>query len=344
MFPDDQLSKFLLDRHCETLTQLLAIEKSLNARFYKMEKAVKSVILAAAAGEPLLLVGTPGTAKSLLIREFCNLLGMELKRKKGDELNEDYFEYLLTSFTEPGELFGHLDVSRLQQGGKYQRVEEGMMQKARVVYLDEVFNASSAVLNSILSVLNEGYLHSYGGVIDMKMICLFGATNTFKNTQELKAFSDRFVMRCWLDNVSSTELGPLLESGWLETFGANTPPRYPKLLNDLKTFREDIGNATKAKTLKPDPNHKLIGGLSVIVEDLRRNGFSEMSNRRLVKMSRIMLIHALLRAVKEGHRAPTMGYAELELIRDYFVDQQNDQLTYFFETMRGHWQHENPTG
>ena len=340
MFPDRQLVDFLKPHHKALLQQLLDVERHLNGRFYHMEKPIRAVILAAAAGEPLLLVGSPGTAKSLLIREFCLLLGMNLKRKPGTAPDENYFEYLLTSFTEPGELFGHLDVSLLREG-EYKRKDKGMMQKARVVYLDEVFNASSAVLNAILAVLNEGIFHSYGQIIEVKKECLFAATNTFKNTQELKAFSDRFILRCWLENVPSHSdaLGPLVETGWVETFGENQGKCFPKLLDDLKAFREQIETATKQQELRPDPDHELFGSLSCIVDYLRRNGYSEMSNRRLVKMSRIMLIHALLRAVKEGHSLPRIDQPELELIPDYFVDRHDDQLNNFFHTVQADWKH-----
>ena len=158
MFDTDQLA-ILYKYHRSTLDALVALEIRLNQRFYGMERAIECMALAALTGEAMVMIGPPGTAKSRLVRSFCNLVGVladdALTISGGtetEEKDEKYFEYLLTQFTEPSELFGYYDMGKLL--GKehiMSRADAGMMQKAEVVFLDEVFNASSAILNSLLT-------------------------------------------------------------------------------------------------------------------------------------------------------------------------------------------------
>lgn len=334
----------LLESHAPVLKRLHAVEKKLRDKFYGMDDAVRALVLAAACGEPLLLVGPPGTAKSLLIREFCRLLGLRVPFSKKAESKAlhpagDYFEYLLTPFTEPGELFGALRVSDLIEKSEYTRLDSGMLQKAKVVYLDEVFNASSAILNTLLAVMNEGGFHDYGNPVTVQVKCFFGASNSLKLTQELRAFADRFVLRHWVENTEPKHLGDLLEKGWTETFGEHVDRPDPALLNDLETLRNDIRARTATGELKPDPQHTFCAALRTAVDFLRRCNYSEMSNRRLVKLSRVVLIHALYRAV-EGHgQRPEVGVAEFELVRKYFVDRRDPELIREWENLVRDWQH-----
>ena len=91
--------------HYQTFMKLQAVEKRLKARFADMDEVVDALILSVTSGEPLLLVGPPGTGKSRLIRAFCGLTGLLDEDDPGAKENGDYFEYLRTPFTEPGELF-----------------------------------------------------------------------------------------------------------------------------------------------------------------------------------------------------------------------------------------------
>ena len=145
----------------------------------------------------MLLIGPPGTVKSRLIRAFCELIGL---MDESDSNNRDYFEYLLTPFTEPGELFGYYDISKATKG-TLERMDKGMIQHARVVYLDEVFNGSSAILNSILAFMNERIFHDRGERKPVALQCLFAATNRIPETPVLSAFFDRFLLRCKVENV-----------------------------------------------------------------------------------------------------------------------------------------------
>ena len=114
----------------------------LKHRFVGREEVVDLIALALVAGEHLFLYGPPGTAKSALIRAFAQSVAGR------------YFEYLLTRFSEPNELFGPIDLVKLREG-TVTTVITGMLPEAEFVFLDELFNANSAILNNLLTVLNE---------------------------------------------------------------------------------------------------------------------------------------------------------------------------------------------
>src|SRR5262245_5404864 len=222
-----------------TFQKLVELEKGLKSRFRRIDDAIEALVLAVAAGEALLLIGPPGTAKSRLIRAFCHSVGLlsddDMAPPHGTtdtkpvKAHDDYFEYLLTQFTEPGELFGFYDLAALQgdpvtrRAPELRRDDQGMMQHAKIVFLDEVFNASSAILNSLLAFMNERKFHDRGRTTPVALECLFGATNDVPTSPELRAFFDRFLLRAWVDVVPEDQamIHDLLSAGWRET---HAPP------------------------------------------------------------------------------------------------------------------------
>ena len=138
--------------------------KLLEQRFLGKEEAIRLMFIAAIAGEHMVMVGPPGTAKSALARSFAGLLDAR------------YFDYLLTRFTEPNELFGPVDIEAFR-GGTYRRRIDGMLPTAEVAFLDEVFKANSAILNSLLSVLNSRRFMHGSTSIEVPLISLVAASN-----------------------------------------------------------------------------------------------------------------------------------------------------------------------
>ncbi|HEY2509284.1 MAG TPA: AAA family ATPase, partial [Polyangiaceae bacterium] len=118
------------------------IARSLSDRFLGKDEVIRLLLIAVVAGEHAVLVGPPGTAKSALVRTFARLLDAR------------YFEYLLTRFTEPNEIFGPVDIAAFREG-RYERRIEGMLPDSEIVFLDEVFKSNSAILNALLTLLNE---------------------------------------------------------------------------------------------------------------------------------------------------------------------------------------------
>ena len=119
---------------------------------------------------------------------------------------------MLTKFTEPNELLGPVDIDKLKQG-QYFRRTEGKLPEAQVVFLDEIFKSNSAILNTLLTVLNEKKFYQNGVATPVKMSVFFGATNEIPVHNELSAMKDRFLLKLPCKSVHDSELDSLLELG-----------------------------------------------------------------------------------------------------------------------------------
>src|SRR3954470_4521770 len=118
------------------------VGRSLDERFLDKAEIVRLLLVTLVAGEHMLIVGPPGTAKSALVRHLARLIDAR------------YFEYLLTRFSEPNELFGPRDIKAFRAGSVGGRID-AMLPEAEIVFLDEIFKSNSAILNALLSILNE---------------------------------------------------------------------------------------------------------------------------------------------------------------------------------------------
>ncbi|GAB5389857.1 MAG: hypothetical protein Alpg2KO_28250 [Alphaproteobacteria bacterium] len=327
---DPKPLQHLLTQHARTFKALSTIEQRLNARLAYMQEPIRALLLAVMAGEPLLLVGLPGTAKSRLIRNFCSMIGVQTDAAEyanDPDSQRRYFEYLLTPFTEPAELFGYFDVGAMQRGEGLQRLDDGMMHKADIVFLDEVFNGSSAILNAILAFMNERVFHDRGRAVPVNMKCMFAATNDIPRTGELKAVFDRFLIRAHLDNVAAEPeaLSTLIEAGWSETYAdQGDADAFDWLLPALEDLRGDIRRMTATGKLKLQNNGQFYARLTDMVRNVRQYELSDMSNRRLIKLIHVMLLNRLYRASLKGEGGKfTFGAPELLLIPRHALDIAN---------------------
>jgi MoxR-like ATPase len=123
-----------------------------------------------------------------------------------------YFEYLLTRFTEPNELFGPVDISAFREG-RYTRRLDGMLPTAEIVFLDEIFKSNSAILNSLLHVINERKFQNGPEVVSVPLISLYAASNEVPNDDNLAAMFDRFLVRVLSDNLDSYHFHELMKKG-----------------------------------------------------------------------------------------------------------------------------------
>lgn len=170
-------------------------------RFVGRDEVIDLIALAAVAGEHLFLLGPPGTAKSALIREFAQAV------------RGRYFEYMLTRFSEPNEIFGPIDIVRLREG-VVATVVAGMLPEAEFVFLDELFNANSAILNNLLTVLNERIYRRGLETHRLPLLSLYSASNHLPEDQALQALFDRFLVRCHVRSLERDALPRLLAAGW----------------------------------------------------------------------------------------------------------------------------------
>jgi MoxR-like ATPase len=177
-----------------------AVRRELEQKFLAKEEIIRLMLIAAIAGEHMVLIGPPGTAKSAVIRAFSKLIDAK------------YFEYLLTRFSEPNELFGPVDIQGFRQGS-YRRVTTGMLPEAEIVFLDEAFKANSAILNSLLTLLNERRFNNGATVTRVPLISLFAASNEVPGSDNLDAIFDRFLLRVHSDNLDSYHFHELMTKG-----------------------------------------------------------------------------------------------------------------------------------
>jgi len=332
---ETQALNALYRTHKDTLDKVVALEQALKARFYGMDKTVECMMLASLTAEPMVMIGPPGTAKSRLTRTFCDLLGL-IGGEEADEggqgarRDERYFEYLLTQFTEPSELFGYFDLAKLFDPvhREFVRDSSGMIQKAEVVFLDEVFNASSAILNALLTFMNERKFHDRGTVIDVPMKLLFAASNHPPREEGLGAVYDRFLLRSRVCNVSADAetLGDMMAVAWQATHAMleETDTDFTDLLGRLDTYRLDVDRLTENGALRVEETDPLFHRLADLVTELRRRDLSEMSNRRLAKFAGVMVANALLRSAREAAEEARIGAADLKVILDYGLDAEDD--------------------
>lgn len=327
----------IYEGHRSMLDRVLELEKALLGRFYGMEEAVRCIMLSAMTGEAMVMIGPPGTAKSRLIRAFCSLIGVLDHDPRAQDAGTDgaaakderYFEYLLTQFTEPSELFGYFDLSRLMdpKDPRLERNIHGQMQRAEVVFLDEVFNASSAILNALLTFMNERKFHDRGMVYPTPLKMMFGATNHPPQEEGLGAVYDRFLLRCRMENAPAghESIARLLTAAWTETHSHADAGqgRFKDLPDALEDYRTAIEDMTTSGELVVDPMGKALPQLAAIVAVARSKELSEMSNRRLVKFSGIILAEALLRSAKASASCAEILPRDLGVLLSYGLDQDD---------------------
>src|SRR5438876_7722969 len=187
----------------ELRRRLNHFRQSLGRFFVDKQDLIDLMLVAAVAQEPLLLVGPPGTAKSDLVLKFKDALGVG---------ENDYFEYMLTRFTEPSEIIGPIDINQLRDG-RYVRREQGKLPTARLAFLDEIFKSSSAILNILLTIINERKFYQDGAPQPVRLRVLFAATNEIPEQTELAALKDRFVLKAESRSVQDEHFTELIDAG-----------------------------------------------------------------------------------------------------------------------------------
>ncbi len=222
------------------------------------------------AGENLFIMGPPGTAKSALVHDL------------GRRIEGRTFEYLLTRFTEPNEIFGPFDIRRLREGDLVTNTE-GMLPEASLVFLDELLNANSAILNSLLTALNERVFRRGRETRALPTLMVVGASNRLPEDDALGALFDRFLLRVRCENVPTERLGEVLEAGWRLDLGVGDGETRISIV-DVRKLHALLSEADLAE-VRP--------AYVELVHRLRHAGIA-ISDRRAVKLQRLAAASALL--------------------------------------------------
>ena len=240
-------------------------------KFIGKDEIIDLLGISLIARENAFLLGPPGTAKSAIVRELSSCID-----------GGKNFEYLLTRFTEPNEIFGPFDIRKLKEGELITNIS-GMMPEASLVFLDEIFNANSAILNSLLMALNEKIFRRGKEIIKLPALMFVGASNLLPEDESLNALLDRFLIRIKCDYVDTDLLESVLIAGRkLEnTEGEAKPLVQPEDIRQLQNSCKQVDLSHIRKEYVD------------LIHNFRNTGVA-VSDRRAVKFQNLIAASALI--------------------------------------------------
>lgn len=212
----------------ELRDKVLNLADTMKAEFLERDRVIEGLILALLSRQHILLLGPPGTSKSLLATSICHAIG-----------GAEYFEWLMNRFTVPEDLFGPIAMSKLKND-EYQRNTKRKMPQAHVMFMDETFKGNSAIQNACLKAVNERKFDNGGDApIDIPLETVIGASNEMPEggpRGELGAWYDRFLLRYWVEDIKSdTNFCTLVAD---EDVDGNDAEPDPKVPHDMITMGE----------------------------------------------------------------------------------------------------------
>src|SRR5271170_4251404 len=247
--------------------KLARIRDELNRSFLERSELIDGSLCALLSASHVLIIGPPGTAKSMLADELC-------RRIDGAE----YFQWLLTKFSTPEEIFGAVSLKGLEEDD-YRRVTSHKLPEAHIAFLDEIFKANSSILNALLTLINERVFHNGRERVRVPLITMFGASNELPDEEELTALYDRFMLRFTVDYV-------------VEEF------RFLKMLEGARSAARTMLSFTELDELRAQTNAvKIPGAVFTAIAELRRElGRQQIviSDRRWRNSLDVLRAHALL--------------------------------------------------
>lgn len=282
--------------------RIKALRDALSSGLYEKDEAVRLALLTAIAGESIFFLGAPGCAKSMIARRVVQAF-----KADGDNALS-YFETLLNQFTTPEEVFGNISLKALNgelegQNGKeeYRRLTENMLPEADIAFLDEIWKASPAILNTLLTIINERKFHNGSNVEDVPLKALFAASNELPaKDRGLEALYDRFILRLCVDYIQNEDsFFEMIDGGSSSEFTLSDELKKLQITNDdLKSWKEKIDSVSLSEDAK--------SVISAIRKELtqRNNNMSEedknkgelwkVGDRRWKKIAHILKASAFL--------------------------------------------------
>ncbi|MBT32256.1 MAG: ATPase [Thalassobius sp.] len=253
------------------IEKLTSVLNYLKDAFVGKDEIIDLLGISLLAQENAFLLGPPGTAKSAIVRLLSDCIE--------DGKN---FEYLLTRFTEPNEIFGPFDIRRLKEG-ELATNTEGMLPEASMIFLDEIFNANSAILNSLLLALNEKIFRRGKENRKIPALMFVGASNVLPEDETLNALLDRFLIRVKCDYVNPDLLEEVLMAG--RKLERRDPTEKP-VIHPVDI--QELQQLTRNVDLSP-----IIKQFVDLIHNLRNTGVN-ISDRRAVKIQNLIAASAFI--------------------------------------------------
>jgi MoxR-like ATPase len=252
--------------------KLKQIREELRQTFLERSDLIDGALAALLCSHHLLIIGPPGTAKSMLADEIC-------RRVEG----ANYFQWLLTRFTTPEEIFGAVSLKALEQDD-YRRVTAHKLPEAHIAFLDEIFKANSSILNAILTLINERLFHNGKAIVEVPLLTLFGASNELPEEEELTALYDRFLLRFVVNYISE-------DFRFLRMLESNAHATRTSLsLRELKELQEQARGIAI-------PSH-VYRSIADIRRELNKKNI-QASDRRYRQSLALLQAHAYLQGQRE---------------------------------------------
>ena len=258
--------------------------QAINKGIYEKETELSLSLLAALAGESVILLGPPGVAKSMVAR-----------RLKLAFDGASSFEYLMSRFSTPDEIFGPVSISKLKDSDKYERNTEGYLPTADVVFLDEIWKAGPAIQNTLLTVINEKLFRNGDTEVHLPLKLLLAASNELPTQGEgLEALWDRFIIRIECGNIKDV-------SRFNAMLLDNTVDDDIEVKDGLQITDEEYNNWDKAINMLAVSEEvlrvinvirKSLGSVTIAQTDERHNVY--VSDRRWKKIVRLLRTSAFV--------------------------------------------------
>lgn len=268
--------------------------------FYEKDEAIRLALLTAISGESIFFLGAPGCAKSMIARRIVQAF------KSDEKEGLKYFEYLMNQFSTPEDIFGNISLKALNGDGEsgkeeYKRITDGFLPQADIAFLDEIWKASPAIQNTLLTIINERIFHNGGKVEDVPLKALFAASNELPSKNEgLEALYDRFILRLVVDFIQN-------EDSFFEMIDDSNSTDFIISENDknLLISNEDLENWRKQidKVKLSDAARAVISAIrkeltlqneNLAEEDKKNGELFEVGDRRWKKIAHILKTSAFL--------------------------------------------------
>lgn len=290
--------------------RIKCLRDALSEGLYEKDEAVRLALLTAIAGESIFFLGAPGCAKSMIARRVVQ--AFKADGNKGIK----YFETLLNQFSTPEEVFGNMSLKALngeledengEKEEKYLRLTKNMLPEADIAFLDEIWKASPAILNTLLTIINERKFHNGGKVENVPLKALFAASNELPaKDRGLEALYDRFILRLCVGYIQNEDnFFDMIQGESASEFVLSDDVKKLQITNDeLQNWKTQIDKIILSEEAKSviiairkelsAHNEKLVEENKHAKTDEWQQGLFEVGDRRWKKITHILKTSAFL--------------------------------------------------